>query len=78
MQQNIIPNAPFAPAKLAENPVVIWGLAAMEKFFTDDETPAVVAFVEKQFGRLPSSGQAGTLSEQVFAMAELFACCPKR
>lgn len=45
--------------------------------FTDEELPSAVAFVEQQFGRLPSHPRVSQFLEQITAIATLMASVPK-
>jgi hypothetical protein len=69
--------APFEPATLSENPLFTWGSPVTDYFFTDQELPAVVAFIEKQFGRLPSHPRVMQFLEQITAISTLMACTLK-
>ena len=69
--------APFEPATLSQNPLFVWGAAVMDGFFTDEELPAAVAFIEQKFGRLPSHPRMTQFLEQIGAIADLMACALK-
>jgi len=66
--------APFEPTTLSQNPLFVWGAAATDGFFTDEELPSAVAFVQHQFGNLPSHPRVMQLLEQISAVATLMAC----
>jgi hypothetical protein len=70
-----LPEAPefLDPESLWNNPLAIWGAAAMEGFFSDDEIPQVVEFLDQRYGRLPQRSDAITLSYQVEALLSLVA-----
>ncbi|HVQ65045.1 MAG TPA: hypothetical protein VMT78_10945 [Terriglobia bacterium] len=38
------------PSSLEENPIYVWGAAVMDGFFTDDELPTAVDFINEHFG----------------------------
>lgn len=65
------PIAPLEPDTLPKNPAFIWGGAVMDSFFTDQELPKAVEFIEAEFGRIPKSDRAGVVMEQMCAMASL-------
>lgn len=56
-----------------DNPLVIWGAAAMEGFFTDSEMREAAEFISMTFGRILERGDAGRLIGQVDVLANLFA-----
>lgn len=66
--------APSEPDTLSQNPLFVWGSAVMDGFFTDDELPAAVAFVNQKFGELPSHPRVSQFLEQITAVAGLMAC----
>ncbi len=66
--------APFEPATLSQNPLFVWGAAVTDGFFTDEELPAAVAFVEEKFGRLPSHPRVMQFLDQITAISCLMAC----
>jgi hypothetical protein len=65
--------APFEPATLSQNPLFVWGAAITDGFFTDEELPAAVAFVQQKFGSLPSHPRLTQFLEQITAIANLMA-----
>ena len=65
-------NPDIAPELLPENPLFIWGAAAMDGFITDDEMDDVVACVKEHFGS-PSHPRAATFVSQADAVANLLA-----
>jgi hypothetical protein len=67
------PQAPFEPATLSQNPLFVWGGAVTDGFFTDEELPSAVAFVQQQFGRLPSHPRVMQFLNQITAIATLMA-----
>lgn len=71
MRRKLISSASFEPETLADNPMFIWGAAVMDGFFTDEELPEVISFIEKNFGKLPKQPRAGVLMEQVDALGHL-------
>lgn len=71
MRRRLLSTASFEPETLADNPMFIWGAAVMDGFFTDDELPQTVAFIEKHFGKLPKHAKAGVLMEQIDALGHL-------
>src|ERR1051325_3377815 len=73
-QQASVQTAPMEPNSLSNNPLFIWGAAVTDGFFTDDELPKAKAFIEAQFGRLPSHPRVAVLMEQASAIASLLAC----
>lgn len=56
------------------NHLVIWAGAAAEGFFVDEELPEAVAFVERQFGRLPDRKDVCTLITHLSILASLMNC----
>jgi hypothetical protein len=66
-------NRTLDAATLFRNPLVIWGAAAMEGFFTDDEMTTVVDYISKRFGRISSQSKAPTLMGQVRSLGSLMA-----
>jgi hypothetical protein len=56
-----------------DNPLVIWGAAAMEGFFSDDEMPVAAQCIEALHGDLPDRDDVGTLMGQAEMLANLFA-----
>lgn len=66
--------APLSPRTLSSNPLFLWGAAVMDGFFTDDELPRVVRFVETTMGRLKTSPQADLFLKQITAVAAALTC----
>jgi len=66
-----LPMPALRPDLLTKNPLYVWGAAAMDGFFTDDELPAVAAYIEKHFGRLTDRDDCRLLLDQVSAIAQL-------
>ena len=56
-----------------DNPLVIWGAAAMEGFFSDSEMSEAAKFIEETFGDLPQREDVYTLMSQAAVLANLFA-----
>lgn len=56
-----------------DNPLVIWGAAAMEGFFSNEEMPEAAIFIEEAFGALPERDDVHTLMGQAQVLANLFA-----
>jgi hypothetical protein len=56
-----------------DNPLVIWGAAAMEGFFSDKEMPEAARFIEEAFGELHGRDDVHTLMGQAAVLANLFA-----
>jgi len=61
--------APLSPQTLSSNPLFVWGAAVMDGFFTDDELPRVVKFVEAMMGRLRALPDADLFLRQITAVA---------
>lgn len=70
---NLFANEEASPSTLFQNPLVIWGAAAMEGFFGDDEMPAVANFIEETCGKLVGREDTYTLLLQAHMMANLCA-----
>src|SRR5262249_38978101 len=64
-------NPDIHPETLPENPLYVWGAAAMDGFFTDEELPRAVAFIEEKFGRLTEHPRMTTFLAQAIAVAHL-------
>jgi hypothetical protein len=64
-------NPSASPSTLFTNPLIIWGAAAMEGFFRDDEMPAVADFIEAKFGNLVGRSDVYTLLTQAQMMGSL-------
>lgn len=56
-----------------DNPLVVWGAAAMEGFFSDNEMPEAAKFIEETFGEFPGRSDVYTLMSQAAVLANLFA-----
>ena len=71
----IIPerNKELDAASLFENPLIIWGAAAMEGFFTEEEMPLVASYLETEYGSLSKHRHAAKIIGQVGAVANLLA-----
>ena len=52
---------------------MIWGAAAMEGFFTDEEMDVVADYIAATFGRVPTRPDALTLCSQAEVVAGLIA-----
>ena len=59
------------PSLLADNPLYVWGAAVTDGFFTDDELPVAVDFLNKHFGPLRKHSNAVIFLEQARAIAHL-------
>jgi hypothetical protein len=59
------------PSELPMNPLYVWGAAVMDGFFTDEELPQVVAFLNNQFGPLKKMPKAVIFLEQIKAISYL-------
>jgi len=59
------------PKKMLDNPLVIWGAAAMEGFFDDEELEQVGRFIKARFGELVGREDAHALISQVDMIANL-------
>lgn len=66
-------NNHLKPEKLPNNPLFVWGGAAMDGFFTDEELPKVADFLKNQFGSFIEHPEVGTITLQVDAIANLLA-----
>jgi len=64
---------PSEAATLSQNPLFVRGAAVTDGFFTDEELPAAVAFVQEKFGSLPSHPRVMQFLEQITAIASLMA-----
>jgi hypothetical protein len=64
-------NKALDAASLFRNPLVIWGAAAMEGFFTDEEIKTVVSYIHDKFGTIASKPNAETLVCQLRALGSL-------
>jgi hypothetical protein len=60
---------PLAPEALSKNPLFIWGGAAMDGFFTDEEFPRIVMYLDATFGRLRTSPDADLYLKQITLVA---------
>lgn len=58
---------------LAQNPLWIWGGAAMDHFFTDDELSRVAQYIEQKFGKLAERPDAYLLISQAQAIGMVLA-----
>jgi hypothetical protein len=56
---------------LEDDPLYIWGGAAMDGFFTDDELPAVVEYITETFGWLPEHPMAYAYSQHAFILSNV-------
>jgi hypothetical protein len=61
----------FSSSTLLSNPLYIWGGAIMDGFFTDEELPVAVKFIESKFGRLPERDDIYVMLQQINAIARL-------
>ncbi|MDQ3821033.1 MAG: hypothetical protein M3362_25590, partial [Acidobacteriota bacterium] len=61
----------ISPERLPENPLYVWGAAVMDGFFTDEQIPLAVKFINEQFGSLPKHPQVSTFLAQADALAHL-------
>jgi hypothetical protein len=69
---SVIPmTAQLDPSSLTRNPLYVWGAAAMDGFFTDDQLPAVASFVKRHFGDLAASRNASTLLLQMSMIVDM-------
>ncbi len=59
------------PSTLEQNPLYVWGAAVMDGFFTDDELPAVVDFLNEHFGPMRRHPQAVIFLGQARMVAHL-------
>lgn len=59
------------PEQLVQNPLYVWGGAVLDDFFSADEMPKAIAFMDQHFGRLSERPDAGLLRTQVFALLNL-------
>jgi hypothetical protein len=66
-------DAKLCADSIFDNPLVIWGAAAMEGFFSDDEMLEVAQFIEATYGDLPGRDDVYTLMGQAEVLANLFA-----
>jgi hypothetical protein len=66
-------NVELCADAIFDNPLVIWGAAAMEGFFSNEEMPAAGIFIEEAFGALPERDDIHTLMGQAQVLANLFA-----
>jgi hypothetical protein len=66
-------NPDIDPESLPNNPLFVWGAAAMDGFITDQEMDAVAAFVKGHFGELAQHPRAATFVSQADAIANLLA-----
>lgn len=66
-------NRDLKAGSLFDNPLIVWGAAAMEGFFTDDEMPLVAEYLKKEFGDFAGSSEAITNIGQVDTLANLIA-----
>lgn len=67
------PIAWASPSTLHANPLVVWGAAAMEGFFTDEELPAVATFIEENVGDLIARDDCEVPLAQAQMVANLLA-----
>jgi hypothetical protein len=66
--------APLSPEKLTSNPLFIWGAAVMDGFFTDNELPQVVKFLNNTAGPLSLLPDADLFLKQIIALSTALTC----
>jgi hypothetical protein len=73
-----LPATNLRPDLLSQNPLYVWGGAVMDHFFTDDEIPQAVEFIERRFGRIPSHEHVFEFTMQCGAIADLMSTFLKK
>jgi hypothetical protein len=66
-------NKELDASSLHKNPLIIWGAAALEGFFTDEEMPKVGTFLKAKYGSFARGSDTVKVLGQVHAMASLLA-----
>ena len=66
-------NKDLNPKSLRDNPLIVWGAAALEGFFTDQEMPKVASYLENSYGSFVDRPDVLTIIGQAGAMANLVA-----
>ena len=69
VDQLLVTSQEVKPETFSSNPLLVWGAAVMDGFFTEDEMPAAVSYIREQFGDLTAHPECLTWITQ----AELFA-----
>lgn len=78
VQAELERDAPFEPKTLEQNPIYVWGAAAVDEFFVNEEMPQVAQFIETQFGKLIESAHLQLWSAQIDTVTHLMACFLER
>jgi hypothetical protein len=68
-----IPDPFLKPGLLEDNPLYVWGGAAMDGFFTDQEFTQVAEYLNGEFGELPTHDAVVTFSQQMMFLSHLLA-----
>lgn len=63
----------MSPATALANPLIVWGAAALEGFFSDDEMPLVARFLTEKYGSFTGRDDTLVYLEQANAFANLCA-----
>jgi hypothetical protein len=64
---------PYTPSGLYENPLIAWGGAILDDFFTDEEVEEAATFITERFGRLSERKDIFELQGQFFCIASMLA-----
>lgn len=59
------------PSELVDNPLYVWGAAVMDGFFTENELPEVVAFLDDRYGPLRKHKDAFLFYQQIRVIGHL-------
>jgi len=68
---NFVYSGELEPDTLFQNHLLIWASAAADGFFTDDDMPEAVEFLEDKFGKFVDNPRAIVLLEQLSTIATL-------
>lgn len=66
-------NPEFSASTVFNNPLVVWGAATLEGFFTDDDLSVAAEFIEERFGHLSEREDVVALIGQANSIASLIA-----